>query len=83
MPQSRRTYGIEAHTRLFPVIDFIVCPFESNWTSGEWGLHSNRALAYLILYGSMPGRLLIPIMKIKDHLQDQIHGAVDVRGFGL
>jgi hypothetical protein len=42
------------------------------------GLHSNRALAYLILYGSMPDRLLIPIMKIKDHLQDQIHGAVGV-----
>jgi hypothetical protein len=36
------------------------------------GLQSNRALAYLILYGSMPGHLLIPIMKIKDHLQDPV-----------
>lgn len=31
------------------------------------GLHTNRAFAaFLILYGSVPGRLLIPMMKIKD-----------------
>lgn len=30
-------------------------------------MHSNKALAAeLILYGVVPGRLLIPIMKIKD-----------------
>jgi hypothetical protein len=46
------------------------CPSEGNWTGGAWGLHTNRALAYLILYGLMPGRLLIP-MKIK-HLRDPV-----------
>lgn len=41
------------------------CPSEGCWASGGRGLHANGAFAYLILYGSMPGRLLIPIMKIK------------------
>jgi hypothetical protein len=45
---------------------FHLCPTEGSWAGGERRLHTDKALAFLILYGSMPSRLLIPIMKIKD-----------------
>jgi hypothetical protein len=45
---------------------FHLCPSEGYGAGGGRGLHTNWALPYLILYGSMPCRLLIPIMKIKD-----------------
>ena len=46
---------------------FHFCPTGGFCTSEGRGLHTNGALAaYLMLCGSMPGRLLIPIMKIKD-----------------
>ena len=43
------------------------CPSRGYWAGGGGNMHTNKALAAdLILYGLMPGRLLIPIMKIKD-----------------
>lgn len=43
-------------------------------------MHLNKAFAAnLILYGVVPGRLLIPIMKIKDPLRDLSQGLL----FGL
>ena len=47
------------------------CPSRGYWVSKGRDMHLNKAFAAdLILYGVVPGRLLIPIMKIKDPLRD-------------